>query len=50
MLETIQIFDETALLWIPETGRQVGLDPVGEFYPTLGNGGLLGIVLSLALR
>ena len=49
MLETIQIFDETALLWIQETVRQAWLDPLVEFYTTLGNGGLLWIVLSLAL-
>ena len=48
MLETIQIFDETALLWIQENLRGL-LDPVVEGYTTLGNTGLMWIVLSLAM-
>ena len=49
MLEVIQTVDETILLWIQETVRQGWLNPLVEFYTTLGNGGLLWIVLSLAL-
>ena len=49
MLEIIQTVDETILLWIQETVRQGWLNPMVEFYTTLGNGGLLWIVLSLAL-
>ena len=49
MLEIIQTVDETILLWIQETVRQGWLNPLVEFYTTLGNGGLLWIVLSLAL-
>ncbi len=49
MLEIIQTVDETILLWIQETVRQGWLSPLVEFYTTLGNGGLLWIVLSLAL-
>ena len=49
MLEIIQTVDESILLWIQETVRQGWLNPLVEFYTTLGNGGLLWIVLSLAL-
>ena len=49
MLEIIQTVDETILLWIQETVRQGWLNPLVEFYTTLGNGGLLWIVLSLVL-
>ena len=49
MLEAIQFLDESVLLWIRETVRQGWLSPLVECYTTLGNGGLLWIILSLAL-
>lgn len=45
----IQAADSAALLWIQEVVRQAVLDPAVCFYTTLGNGGLLWIVLSLAM-
>lgn len=45
----IQTFDESVLLWIQETVRQPWLDPVVKGFTTLGNAGILWIVLSIAM-
>lgn len=48
MLETLQQLDGSLLLWI-QTLHLSWLDPVVSAYTTLGNGGLVWIVLSLAM-
>ena len=48
MLSVLQTLDGGALLWIQENLRGL-LDPVVEGYTTLGNTGLMWIVLSLAM-
>ena len=49
MLESIQQFDERALVWIAEHVRCGLLDPFMKVYTQLGNTGMLFIVLGLAL-
>ena len=44
----IQGIDEAVLLWIQEAVRQAWLDPVVKAFTTLGNAGILWIVLSVA--
>ena len=48
MLETLQQLDGSLLLWI-QSLHLSWLDPVVSAYTTLGNGGLVWIVLSLAM-
>ena len=48
MLSVLQTLDGGALLWIQENLRGL-LDPIVEGYTTLGNTGLMWIVLSLAM-
>lgn len=45
----IQNVDEAVLLWIQEAVRQSWLDPVVKVFTTLGNAGILWIVLSVAM-
>lgn len=45
----IQGIDEAVLLWIQEAVRQAWLDPVVKAFTTLGNAGILWIVLSVAM-
>lgn len=45
----IQNVDEAVLLWIQETVRQGWLDPVVKVFTTLGNAGILWIVLAVAM-
>lgn len=45
----IQEIDEAVLLWIQEAVRQAWLDPVVKAFTTLGNAGILWIVLSVAM-
>lgn len=49
MPEMIQMLDETALLWIQDAVRVPVLDPIMEIFTSLGNAGVLWIVLSLAM-
>ena len=49
MPEIIQMLDETALLWIQDAVRVPVLDPIMEIFTSLGNAGVLWIVLSLAM-
>ena len=49
MLESIQQFDEQALVWIAEHVRNGLLNPLMMFYTRLGDAGLLFIALGLAL-
>lgn len=49
VLDLIQNMDGAVLLWIQASVRQAVLDPLVCVYTTLGNGGLLWIVLSLVL-
>lgn len=46
---TIQRIDETVLLWIQETLRVDWLNPVVEAFTSLGNAGIVWIVLSVAM-
>ena len=48
MLSVLQTLDGGALLWIQENLRGL-LDPIVEGYTTLGNTGLMWIVLSCLL-
>ena len=48
MLSVLQTLDGGALLWIQENLRGL-LDPIVEGYTTLGNTGMMWIVLSLAM-
>ena len=41
--------DEAVLLWIQEAVRQTWLDPVVKAFTTLGNAGILWIVLAVAM-
>lgn len=45
----IQGIDEAVLLWIQEAVRQAWLDPVVKAFTTLGNAGILWLVLSVAM-
>lgn len=45
----IQHVDEAVLLWIQEAVRLVWLNPVVKFFTTLGNAGILWIVLAVAM-
>ena len=45
----IQQMDEAVLLWLQEAARQPWLDPAVKAFTSLGNAGLLWIVLSLAM-
>lgn len=45
----IQNVDEAVLLWIQEAVRQAWLDPVVKVFTTLGNAGILWIVLAVAM-
>lgn len=45
----IQNVDEAVLLWIQEAVRQAWLDPVVKAFTTLGNAGILWIVLAVAM-
>lgn len=45
----IQGMDEAALLWIQETVRLEWLDPVVKAFTSLGNAGVVWIVLSIAM-
>lgn len=45
----IQNVDEAVLLWIQEAVRQTWLDPVVKAFTTLGNAGILWIVLAVAM-
>lgn len=47
MPEMIQMLDENALLWIQDAVRVPILDPFVEIFTSLGNAGVLWIVLSL---
>lgn len=49
MPEMIQMLDEKVLLWIQDAVRVPGLDPIMEIFTSLGNAGVLWIVLSLAM-
>ena len=49
MLEMIQILDESALLWIQDAVRVPFLDPLVEAFTSLGNTGVMWIVLSLGM-
>lgn len=49
MLSVIQSMDENVLLWIQDHIRLVPFDPLVEFFTTLGNAGILWIVLSIIL-
>lgn len=49
MPEMIQMLDETALLWIQDAVRVPVLDTIMEIFTSLGNAGVLWIVLSLAM-
>ena len=44
----IQGMDEAVLLWIQEVVRQPWLDPVVKVFTSLGNAGVVWIVLSIA--
>lgn len=45
----IQGMDEAVLLWIQEAVRQPWLDPVVKVFTSLGNAGVVWIVLSIAM-
>lgn len=45
----IQGMDEAVLLWIQEVVRQPWLDPVVKVFTSLGNAGVVWIVLSIAM-
>lgn len=49
MPAAIQALDEQVLLWIQECIRQGVLDPLVKLYTTLGNAGIVWIVLSVAM-
>ena len=49
MLDMIQNLDGSILLWIQDVVRQEWLNPLVCFYTKLGDGGLLWIVISLAM-
>ena len=49
MPAAIQVLDEQVLLWIQECVRQEVLDPLVKLYTTLGNAGIIWIVVSLAM-
>ena len=49
MPAAIQALDEQALLWIQECIRQGVLDPLVKLYTTLGNAGIIWIVVSVAM-
>ena len=49
MPQAIQNVDEAVLLWIQETVRLGWLDPVVKVFTTLGNAGILWIVLAVAM-
>ncbi len=49
MLETIQGWDESVLVWIAEHLRNPVLTPVLSFYTQLGNHGLLFIALAILM-
>lgn len=49
MPAAIQALDEQVLLWIQEWIRQGVLDPLVKLYTTLGNAGIVWIVVSLAM-
>ena len=49
MLETLCRIEGPILLWIQQAVRQPWLNPLVELYTTLGNTGLLWIVLSLGM-
>lgn len=49
MLSVIQSMDENVLLWIQDHIRLITFDPLVEFFTTLGNAGILWIVLSIVL-
>lgn len=49
MPEMIQMLDENALLWIQDAVRVPILDPFVEIFTSLGNAGVLWIVLSLGM-
>lgn len=45
----IQTMDEAVLLWIQDTVRQEWLDPIVKAFTSLGNAGIVWIVLSIAM-
>ena len=49
MPAAIQALDEQVLLWIQECIRQGVLDPLVKLYTTLGNAGIVWIVVSVAM-
>lgn len=49
MPAAIQALDEQVLLWIQECVRQGVLDPLVKLYTTLGNAGIVWIVVSLVM-
>ena len=49
MPAAIQALDEQVLLWIQECVRQGVLDPLVKLYTTLGNAGIVWIVVSVAM-
>ena len=49
MLETLGALEGPVLLWIQEAVRQPWLDPLVEWYTSLGNAGLLWIALSVGM-
>lgn len=49
MLSTLQTIDENILLWIQNYLRQEFLNPPVELFNIMGNGGLIWIILSLAM-
>ncbi len=49
MLSFIQNMDESVLLWIQDHIRLITFDPLVEFFTTMGNAGLVWIVLSIVL-
>ena len=49
MLETLQALDGAFLLWVQDTLRTPALDSFFSCFTQLGNGGMLYIVLSVAL-
>ena len=49
MLETLAQLEGPFLLWVQQAVRQPWLNPLVEFYTSLGNAGLLWIVLSVGM-
>ena len=48
-MDTLNIFEANILLWIQENIRNDFLDPIMKFITSLGNGGLVWIVIAILL-